>query len=167
MSTIQQARFNLAHATWALRCLMDHAEALEPSQIERNLDVGPGGLRVNLAHTIEVMFFFADNFAGVEYVERTSFQADSLSMAGLRRLLDAASAELRAAVLSACERGLDGAIKWPNAPGGTLPGCAAFAQVFDHSTLHRTQAINLLKRLGVRPAPDLDPMTFQATGLPW
>ena len=167
MSLVEQARFHLAHSTWALQRLLDHAEALTPDQLERDLGIGPGGLRENIAHTIEAMFFFADNFAGQEYIERPSFQADSTSVAGLRRLLDAASATLKTSVLAHCQHAPGAPVPWPNAEKGSLPAPVALAQAFDHSTLHRTQAINILKRLGVRPVPDLDPMTFQSTGLPW
>jgi uncharacterized damage-inducible protein DinB len=136
---------------------------LTPEQLEEDLGIGPGGLRENIAHTIEAMLYFAGNFAGVEWVERPWFQAEVKSVAGLRRLLGLAEAELAAPVLRACARGL-ASVRWPNADGGSLPLTVALAQAIDHATLHRTQAINILKRLGVRPVPDLDPMTFQATG---
>ena len=135
--------------------------------MEQDLGIGPGGVRENIAHTIEAMFFFADNFAGREYVERPEFQSESKSVSGLRRLLAAAGEALRNSLLPVCSRPIPATIHWPNAEGGTLPAVVAIAQMFDHSTLHRTQCINMLKRLGVRPVPDLDPMTFRATGLPW
>lgn len=135
--------------------------------MEEELGIGPGSLRVNIAHTIEVMFFFADNFAGRAYVEPPHFAPQSATLAGLRSLLSEADTCLRAAILGASERGLGDRVHWPNAEQGSLPTEAAIAQVFDHAALHRTQCINMLKRLGVRPVPDLDPMSFQAAGVPW
>lgn len=126
------------------------------------MGIGPGGVRENLAHTVEAMFFFADNFAGREYVERPGYAEGSKTLDGIAGLLEEAARELKAAMLA---QGLGERVMWPNAEGGTMPAAAAVAQVFDHSTLHRAQCINMLKRLGVRPVPDLDPMSFVATGL--
>lgn len=155
-------RFQIAHSAWALARLIEHARTLPAAKIEENLGIGPGSLRQNIAHTIECMFYFADNFAGLEYVEPKEFAADSKSLDGLSRLLDSAHAKLRLAMLRACERGFGETVHWPNAESGTMPAAAAVAQVFDHSTLHRAQCVNMLKRLGVTPVPDLDPMTYQA-----
>lgn len=157
-------RFQIDHSAWALRELISHARMLPPEKIEMDLGIGPGSLRENIAHTIECMFYFADNFAGLEYVETKEFAADSKSLDGLARLLDSAHAKLRLAMLRACERGFGEAVHWPNAESGSMPAAAAISQVFDHSTLHRAQCVNMLKRLGVTPVPDLDPMTYQATG---
>lgn len=159
-------RFTLAHHAWAIACLLDECEELTPEQFDRELGIGPGSLRVNIAHTIEVMFFFADNFAEREYVERADFQALSSSISGLRSLLARAGEELRAAILSAVQRGLPDRVAWPSTPGRTMSAAAALAQVFDHAIAHRAQCVNMLKRLGV-PPPDLDPMTFEEAGLPW
>jgi uncharacterized damage-inducible protein DinB len=160
-------RFHLAHSTWAITQLLDAAGSLPADAIEQNLDIGPGGVRENIAHTIEAMFFFADNFAGREYTEPAGFAERARSLSGLRSMLDQAAAKLKSAMLTACEPGLVARVTWPNAEARSLPAAAAVAQVFDHAALHRAQCINMLKRLGFRPVPDLDPMTFQATGLPW
>ena len=156
-------RFQIDHSAWALRELISIARKLPAAKIEEDLGIGPGSLRENIAHTIECMFFFADNFAGLEYREPAEFAAESKSLDGLARLLDSAHAKLRLAMLRASERGFGNTVHWPNAVSGTLPAAAAVAQVFDHSTLHRAQCVNMLKRLGVTPVPDLDPMTFQST----
>jgi uncharacterized damage-inducible protein DinB len=158
-------RFTLAHNAWALSRLLDECEKLTPAQFEQDFDIGPGSLRVNLAHTIEAIFFFADNFEGRAYVERDDFQALSTTILGLRSLLARASDELRVAILAAAERGLPDRIPWPSTPGRTMSAPAALAQVFDHAIAHRAQCVNMLKRLGV-PAPDLDPMTFEEAGQP-
>ncbi len=77
----------------------------------------------------------------------------------------AARSDPRRSILPVCSRPLPATIHWPNADRGTLSAVTAIAQVFDHAALHRTRCINMLKRLGFRPIPDLDPMTFQAIGL--
>lgn len=166
MNLTDLIRFQVAHSAWALEQLIRHAQQLPEHKIEEDLGIGPGGLRANLAHTIECMFFFADNFAGRKYTEPPEFAAHSQSIPGLKTLLIDAEHKLKTSMLAACAQP-ESHVSWPNAESGTMPAAAAIAQVFDHSTLHRTQCINMLKRLGVRPVPDLDPMTFQAAALPW
>ena len=160
-------RFQIEHSVWALQRLIEQAERLPGGLINQDMGIGPGSLRENIAHTIEAMFFFADNFAGRAYVERAGFADRSRSPAGLALLLVDARRDLREAMLTAVSADDCSRVPWPNAETGSLPAAAAIAQVFDHAALHRTQCVNMLKRLDVRPVPDLDPMTFQATGAPW
>lgn len=70
-------------------------------------------------------------------------------------------------MVAAISHGLPTMVPWPGTDAGAMPATAALAQVFDHAALHRTQCVNILKRLGVNPPPDLDPMTFVATGATW
>lgn len=167
VATGSSISFGIAHSVWALQRLLDCAEALSAGDIERDMGIGPGGVRENIAHTLEAMFFFADNFAGRAYVEREGFAEKCRSVPGLRGLLVEAERDLRGAMLGGGGVGGKQFIPWDAAAGGTLPVEAAVAQTFDHASLHRTQCINMLKRLGVRPVPDLDPLTFVSTGSPW
>jgi uncharacterized damage-inducible protein DinB len=167
VTLVDHVRFGISHSSWALEQLIAHAEALPPGKAEEDLGIGPGSLRVNIAHTIEAMLYFADCFAGRDYTEPPDFAAKSQSFAGLLELLARASAALSASMISSAERGLTDRVLWPGATDKSLVAATAVAQVFDHATVHRTQAINMLKRLGVKPLPKLDPMSFQATGLRW
>lgn len=167
MMLIEHVRFGIEHGAWALRRLLDHAESLPPERLGEDFGIGPGPLRENLAHTIEVMFFFADCFAGREYVEPADFRSAATTTAGLRALLARAHGALRDAMLGACDRGLPVTIAWPGTDVPEMPAAAAIAQVFDHAALHRTQAIHMLKRMGVRPVPELDPMSFCVAGGRW
>jgi uncharacterized damage-inducible protein DinB len=160
-------RFSIAHSAWALARLLDHARGLTDEQFNRDLGIGPGSLRANIAHTLEAMFYFAGCFAERPYVEPHAFASDSLTVEGLSRLLGASRDSLQADMLGAIARGLSGPIAWESAPSGRAAPVVAIAQVFDHATLHRTQCIHILKRLGVSPLPDLDPLSFEASGLPW
>lgn len=161
------ARFEIAHGAWALRRLIEHAGRLPTEAIERELGIGPGPLRANIAHTIEAMFFFADCFAGRTYAEPTDFAELSKSLDGLRVLLDRAHAGVRESMLRAIAQGLPEMVPWTGTDAGAMPAAAAIAQVFDHAALHRAQCVNMLRRLGVTPVPDLDPMTFVASGSGW
>jgi uncharacterized damage-inducible protein DinB len=163
----QSLKFSLAHSRWAMQRLLAASEQLSPAQFEQDMGIGPGSLRATLAHVIEAMFFFADNFAGRPYHPRDDFDREAETIAGLRRLLARADAELRRDMLAAAGGNPAQTVQWPNAESGTLPTPVAVAQVFDHACLHRTQCINMLKRLGVLPVLDLDPMSFHASGESW
>lgn len=160
VSFSEYIRFEIDHGVWALGELIEHCRYLPPDAIERDLGIGPGGLRVNLAHTIEAMFFFADCFAGREYVEPADFAEKSGDLNGLEVLLQRAHRALLDGMLGGLRKGLPKSIQWRGTDAGSMSAAAAIAQVFDHATLHRTQCINMLKRLGVAPLPDLDPMSF-------
>jgi uncharacterized damage-inducible protein DinB len=167
MIGIQQlVQFQVEHSVWALRELIRHARTLAPADLEKNLGIGPGSFRENLVHTIEAMVYFGENFAGRDYdpARYPEMKERSKTLDGLSELLDIAHERLRAAMVGACAGGARERVLWPNASGGYLPTAAAIAQVFDHSTLHRAQCVNMLKTLGIDPAPDLDPMTFLAAG---
>lgn len=161
-------RFQIAHSAWALGELIRHARTLPPEAIERNLGIGPGSLRENLSHTIEAIIFFAENFAGREFDAGQYSEVEPLSKSldGLEQLLFRSHDRLRYSMEEAIAKGLPDRILWPNAEGGSMPASVAIAQVFDHATLHRAQCVNMLKQLGIDPAPDLDPMTFLAAGQP-
>ena len=163
----EYARFEIEHGAWALGQLIDHAGRLSAEAVERDMNIGPGPLRVNIAHTIEAMFFFADCFAGKTSAEPPDFAELSATLAGLRTLLHRAHANLRASMLTAIANGLPAMVPWTGTDAGAMPAAAAIAQAFDHAALHRTQCVNMLKRLGVTPVPDLDPMTFVASGATW
>lgn len=166
MTLADYARFSAAHSAWAIGRLLERSRALPAAKLEEDLGIGPGPLRATIAHTIEAMFFFADNFRGREYEERADFAALSSSLDGLGALLDRAAGELREALAGAVERGVPERLPWPSSERGWMSGAAALAQVFDHATAHRAQCVNMLKRLGV-PPPDLDPMSFEASGSGW
>lgn len=157
-------RFEIEHSSWALKRLIEHVDRLPPGAVEQEMNIGPGSLRVNIAHTIEAMLFFADCFAAKAYEEPADFAQLSLTLAGLRTLLDRARTNLREHMLGAVARGLPAMVPWTGTDAGEMPAVAAIAQVFDHAALHRTQCINMLKRLGVNPVPDLDPMAFTIQG---
>ena len=160
MTLADYARFSAAHTAWAIGQLLERSRGLPAARFDEDLGIGPGSLRFNLAHTIEAMFFFADNFRGRAYEERPDFAALSGSIDGLSTLLARAAGELREAVGAAAERGIPDRLPWPSSERGWMSGTAALAQAFDHATAHRAQCVNMLKRLGV-PPPDLDPMSFE------
>jgi uncharacterized damage-inducible protein DinB len=166
MNLADSVRFSITHSFWAITRLLADARRLTEAQLNQDLGIGPGSFRVNIAHTLEAAFFFADCFAGRDCAERPGFGPESGTIDGLARLAEQARRDLSDAMLGAIGRGLPARLVWASSDSGYASAAAAIAQVFDHSTLHRTQCIHILKRLGVSPLPDLDPLSFEAAGLP-
>jgi uncharacterized damage-inducible protein DinB len=154
----------LACSAWGVRQAIEACAGLSSASFSQPLDVGPppGSVQGALAHTIEAMFYFADNFSGRAYHERPHFQEAQRTVAGMQSLLAEAESELRGAIhgfLFANEDNLDAPVHWSYAKRD-IPASLALAQVFDHATHHRVQAMHMLKKLGVSPLPEASPLDW-------
>ena len=162
MNATALVQLQLDHNAWATRQIIDAAKPLPAGALDADLGIGPGSLRATIAHVIEVMFFFAANFAGSQYQEPADFAAKSTSLAGLTELLERAAQELNRSMLAFVDAaGAGASVLWPTSERGTLPAFAAIAQVFDHGSHHRAQCKNMLKRLGVADLPETDPLSME------
>lgn len=151
-------------SAWGVRQVLEACRDLTPEQFNREHDIGPppGSLQGTLAHIIEAMFYFADNFAGREYVEPPHFAAMQSTTAGLSQLLGEAEAAMRTSIeefLRAARDDVDALVHWSGIKRD-IPASIALAQVFDHATHHRVQCMHMLKRLGVTPLPEAYPLAF-------
>lgn len=163
MSMAECVRFALEHNTWATRRVLEACRGLTPEQFAQDLSIGPGSLRSTLAHVIEAMGYYADNFAGKKPDGRADHSERTRTVDGLVAMLTEADAKLRAAMGPMLENppSASGArIVWPSIPTRAVSAWAAIQQVFDHGSHHRAQCLNMLKRLGVSPLPRVDPLTF-------
>jgi uncharacterized damage-inducible protein DinB len=154
----------LSCSTWGLRRVLKACRGLSPEQFTQPLDTGPppGSVQAALAHAVEAMFYFADNFSGRQYQQRPRFKAGAATPDGLLTLLDEADGELRGAIqgfLFANEGNLDAPLRWSHSRE-TISAAVALAQVFDHATHHRVQAVHMLKKLGVAPLPQAFPLAW-------
>lgn len=150
----------LAHNAWATRRIIERCRGLKPAHFNMTLGIGPGSLRLTLAHLVETMFFFADCFAARPYLERDGFDERAQTPDGLLALLDEADAELRSAVAAfRNSRGEAAAVFWPGAAVPvTFP--VAIAQVADHGSHHRAQCLNMLRRHSALDGLEVHPLRF-------
>ncbi len=154
----------LSCSAWGVRRALEACRSLSSEQFNRPLDIGPppGSLQSTLAHTIAAMFYFSDNFSGRKYQERAHFGDNKNAVDGLLILLDEAESELRGAVqgfLFANEDNLEAPLHWSYAKRD-ITAAVALAQVFDHATHHRVQAVHMLRKLGVTLLPDAYPLAW-------
>lgn len=154
----------LVASAWSVRKVIEACGSLTHEQFNRPLGIGPPpqSLQGTLAHIIEAMFYFADNFAGREYQEPAHFAANQKTPAGLISLLDEATRLMRGAVdefLASVNDDFDAPVRWTGI-GRNISAALALAQVFDHATHHRVQCVNMLSKLGVDPLPEAYPLEW-------
>lgn len=150
----------LAHNAWATRRIIERCRDLKPAHFSMTLGIGPGSLKLTLAHIIETMFFFADCFAARPYLERDGFEERSQTPDDLLGLLEEADAELRAAVEAfRSARGEAAAVFWPGAAVPVLFS-VAIAQVAEHGSHHRAQCLNMLRRHNALSGLEVHPLRF-------
>ena len=154
----------IAANAWGVRRVIDACQSLPAEQFTRSHDIGPppGSLQGTLAHIIESMFYFADNFAGREYIEPPHFAALQRTPSGLRGLLSEAEAAMQTAIgdfLRASGEDFAAPVYWSGMKRD-IAAAVALAQVFDHATHHRVQCVYMLKKLGVTPLPETYPLAW-------
>ena len=159
-------RVMLAASAWGVRQAIEACDTLTPEQFAAAHGIGPppGSLKETLAHTVDAMFYFADNFGGREYRERPHFVAGMHTPHGLLALLAEAEAELQGAVDDFLRRAGQGAmapVHW-SFMQRDIPFAVALAQVLDHATHHRVQCMHMLKRSGLESVPEAFPLEWQA-----
>lgn len=157
----------IATSAWSVRQVIEACVALTPEQFNRPLGIGPPpqALQATLAHIIEAMFYFADNFAGREYQEPAHFAANQSTPQGLLGLLDEAERSMRDAIanfLAAVNDDFDAPVYWSGIERN-ISAAVALAQVFDHATHHRVQCVHMLSKLGVNPLPKAYPLEWPGT----
>jgi uncharacterized damage-inducible protein DinB len=150
------AAYAIRHNLWATRRLLEHAQTLEPDQLELTVSGTSGSIRLCLAHIVGAEQRY---LAGLGAKIDTPFReaADS----SLEQVIAVHGAnELAWERLLENSPDLDGWLERP-ARGdrvrlGVLP-----AQSIHHGTDHRTQVGTILLHHGL-PLPDLDVWTYAA-----
>jgi uncharacterized damage-inducible protein DinB len=157
----------LGHDDWGTRRVLELCRKLTPEQYRRPFPIGPGekgGLCATITHIIGAKFRWADRIGGrtlrpfLEGTDRTPEQ--------LLGLLDAAHADMTAALAEARAKGLAGLID-VQFEGKTyrFTRGAALTHVLTHGHWHRAQCLNMLRQLGVfagpEKAPELDVVDWQ------
>ncbi len=141
---------------WSTRQLLAECRALSPEQFAQNLGVGRGSLQSTLTHGVDAMFLFADRLDRRPRRMHLSLDGQAYSAVEVTGLFERAAQELEAAVTQAVDNhGLDETLNWTDsddgqiAPEDQITYAVALAQMVDHGIHHRTQAMEMLRLLGV------------------
>ena len=150
----------LRHNHWATGVLLDACAKLSREQFHQQFEIGCGNLHDTLAHIIGCVERWIERVRGKlsERGPKRDWSIDELrarleeSTANLSDLIN----ELQLADLMDSTR----TQTFPSNQGGTVEftftAGAAIVHCLVHGSHHRAQALNMLRRLGVSPLPELD-----------
>lgn len=152
----------LRHDRWGTRRVLEVCEGLTAEQFQRRFDIGPGSLHDTLTHIIAAMRRWADRIAGRELrpvIDVPSRHPDlpsdfkARTPADLVALLEPAADDLVA--IAADVRGPGGLglasvieVRFGEKQYRFTRG-AALVHVTTHGMHHRSQCLNMLRRVGV------------------
>ena len=152
---------------WSTRQLLAACQALAPEQFERPMPIGPGSLERTLTHMVSAMFFFADRLSRRPARPRLERDGVAHSAADLTDRFERAAEELAQAVAIALEQHpLYDTLNWTDtdegeiAPDDQATYAVVLAQIIDHSIHHRTEAMDMLRLLGVAVPMDWHPFDW-------
>jgi uncharacterized damage-inducible protein DinB len=159
----------LAYDAWANRQLLTACHAVAQEQFDAALEIGPGSLSATVSHLIGSMFFFADRLS--RRAPRPRWNQDARqTLDTLTPMLEQAIQELQTAVADALRtHALTDILNWtdtdmePANPLDQITYAVALVQIIDHGIHHRTQAMTMLRQLGVEAATDWHPFEWDET----
>lgn len=141
----------VAHDAWATRELLNVCSRLSEAQWHQRFEIGPGSLHDTLTHIVAALRRWADRIHGPPRDVRPSIEdGPGRSVADVAELFEEAAADLAAAVTAARRHGLTAACE-------VLLGdqrcrftrMAMVVHVTTHGMHHRSQCLNMLRRLAI------------------
>jgi uncharacterized damage-inducible protein DinB len=156
----------LQHSRWLTGVLLDHCAKLSNEQFHQKFEIGCGTLHDTLHHMIGCMAAWTARVKGETYTRPTG----PFTIEQLRERLSSSAKGLDELV---GELQLAGAMdhvrtqRFPSSEGGTVDvtftAGAAITHCLVHASYHAAQAVNMLRRLGVSPLPELDVIDWHHT----
>ncbi len=143
----------LAHNEWATRNVLEACAKLTPEQFHKTFEIGPGTLHNATLHIVGAMRTWTQTLAGQQPAPRIDQDGKQRTPAEILLLLENVSKDLaaeahRLAYSETATRTRDGkTIK--------LTRGAILTHVLTHGYHHRTQSLNMLRQLGVKPLPPI------------
>lgn len=153
--------------SWATQQVLQECCALTQPQFEQPLGLGHGNLERTLSHLVGAMIFFADRLNRQPPRRRPDRDGRSRTPAELLALFERADRELHAAITNAVNtHALSDILNWTDQDTDAVGAldqisyAIALAQMLDHSIHHRTQAVDMLRLLGVDKALEWHPFEW-------
>ncbi|MCS7033555.1 MAG: DinB family protein [Phycisphaerae bacterium] len=153
----------LKHHHWATGVVLDLCQPLSHQQFHQRFDIGPGSLHDTIDHIIGCVEFWTARVKG----QRTQSTPAEQTIPELRNRLDASTAAIEALIgeLQVADMMDHERTDSLSTPDGRIEAtytcAAAIVHCLVHGTHHRAQALNMLRRLGVQPLPELDVIDWQ------
>lgn len=154
---------SLDHNLYATRALLEVCRPLSTEQFRQRFDIGPGSLHDTLRHVIGAMMRWSDRIMGSEIRPSIEKNPQPRSVDELLILLEQGDRDLRTAAMDS-ETKLDQKISVRftlDYPVMHITRATALVHICTHGVHHRAQALNMLRRLGVKELPDLDALATE------
>jgi uncharacterized damage-inducible protein DinB len=141
----------LAFDPWATRQILEACAKLSSEQFYQRFEIGPGSLHAAATHIMGAMQSWTQTLAGQERGPRLEEDGRKRTPAELLAILETCAADLAA---QAHRRPLAETISRVR-DGKTYQFTrgAVLTHVLTHGMHHRTQCLNMLRHLGVKPLP--------------
>jgi uncharacterized damage-inducible protein DinB len=154
----------LEHHIWANSVLLDVCESLDDERLRKPVPTIYGSIIDTMRHVFEADQSYLHALTGGAVTPR-DIDADSLSLADLRRLAEAHAEAWRNLIARAPDETVD--VASASSLGGTRHATMGvrIAQAIHHGTDHRSQVCTALTSVGVEP-PDIDVWSYgESAGL--
>ena len=153
---------------WATRQMLLACGQLTQEQFERPLGLGHGNLERTIAHLLGAMMFFTDRLNRIKPGPRPDREGRVFAPADLPGLFDSIEGEFYQAIERCAQSHvLSDPLNWTNDDSGPVDPddqityAVALAQMLDHAIHHRTQAMDMLRLLGVEGPMDWHPFEWE------
>lgn len=146
----------LVYSQWSNGRLVEASKNLSEEQLDRPIEMGRGNLRKTLIHIWAGEHVWLERWKG-EADTPWPNEGEPLGVGEIAKRLSAMSSERAAFLESLDPPRLSGPMRYLDSLGGYY-GCTLGEMMMQgciHSTHHRAQAVNMLRRLGAEP-PELD-----------
>jgi uncharacterized damage-inducible protein DinB len=144
--TASDARLHLRYSTWASRRLLEAARNLKPEDLERPVGVSHTSILGTLAHIqLADWIWYTRTVAPLERPAMT-LEAVTTSWPEIHRLWEAWSDQLT-------DADLDRTLQYQGMDGKSYesPVWQIVLHLVNHATLHRGQAMAMIRQLGIAP----------------
>lgn len=160
MKDLSTIRALLRYSDWANGQLVQTAATLRPELLDQTLDIGMGTLRRTLLHILAGESVWLARWRGERETPWPDEQERTDPAEIGRRMGDTSA--VRDQFLSSMDVGSTGRmVAYRDSKGSLFSATLAemMIQMCMHSTHHRSQAVNMIRRLGGKP-PELDFMMW-------
>lgn len=158
MINLDSLRALLKYSDWANGALLGAAAPLTVAQLDQPFDMGVGSLRKTLIHLYNGEYVWLNRWRGRAETKWPS-EDEPAEPGELHERFRACWRERDAFIATTGEADLARVINYRDSKGSMYLATLAdmMLQMFVHSTHHRAQAVNMIRRVGGTP-PDLDYM---------
>ncbi|MEK6644279.1 MAG: DinB family protein [Planctomycetota bacterium] len=159
MLNLDSVRTFLKYSDWANDVVLRAAGPLSDTQLDQPFAMGRGSLRMELLHVWAGEHVWVARWQGRAETPWPS-EEEKVAVPGIIERIVAVYRERDAFVATLAERALSSVVTYRDSKGSLFSATLAdmMTQMIVHSTHHRAQIVNMLRNVGVTPAPDLDYM---------